>query len=69
MKCPTCGCDKFYVKDIEDEYEIYNFTARNGTAKFDSKLDSTALPEVTKESEAFCDRCAWHGKLQLTGGA
>ena len=67
MKCPTCGCDTFYIKDIDDEYEIYNFTAPNGVVTFDPAIDSSALPEITDESEAFCDRCAWHGKLEITG--
>ena len=62
MKCPTCGCDEFYVKDPDDEYEIYNFTLRNGKIEFDSGLDTSTLPEVTNQSETFCDRCAWHGK-------
>ncbi len=67
MKCPTCGCEKFYVKDADDEYEIYTFTTQGGTVSFDSNLDSDSRPEVTGESETFCDRCAWHGKLQSLG--
>ena len=67
MKCPTCGCDKFYVKDSDDDYEIYTFTIRNGNVSFEPDLDSSTLPELTDESEAFCNRCAWHGKLQIGG--
>ncbi len=66
MKCPTCRCEQFYVKDPDDEYEIYNFTTQNGHIAFDPKLDSSSLPEITNQSETFCDRCAWHGQLKIT---
>ena len=40
MKCPTCGCERFYIKDSDDEYEIYEFTTAKGTIEFDSKEGS-----------------------------
>ena len=64
MKCPTCGCEKFFVKDPDDEYEIYTFTRHAGEVSFEPEVDPSAVPEVTGESETFCDRCAWHGKLK-----
>ena len=67
MKCPTCGCEKFYLKDPDDEYEIYTFTVQDGSVSFDPDQEDSSRPEVTQKSEAFCDRCAWHGKLKSLG--
>ncbi|MDD9300948.1 MAG: hypothetical protein HUK40_00845 [Desulfobacter sp.] len=64
MKCPTCGYDRFYIKDAEDEYEIYEFTAPNGKVVFDETLDTQNIPEIKKEDETYCDKCAWHGKFE-----
>jgi hypothetical protein len=64
MKCPTCGCEKFYIKDADDEYELYEFTALNGKVKFDATLETQNIPEMTAEMETFCDKCAWHGKFE-----
>ena len=64
MKCPTCGCEKFFVKDPDDEYEVYTFTRQDGELAFEPEVDHSVLPEVTGDSETFCDRCAWHGKLK-----
>ncbi|THB80157.1 MAG: hypothetical protein D3926_08615 [Desulfobacteraceae bacterium] len=62
MKCPTCGCERFFVKDADDEYEIYEFTAPGGQVNFDDP-GSEDLAEVTSDTETFCDKCAWHGKF------
>ena len=35
MKCPVCGCIKFYVKDPADEYETYEFECNDGVICFD----------------------------------
>ena len=64
MKCPTCGCERFYVKDVNDEYEIFEFTVSKGQIEFDENLDTQNLPKVTNEIETFCDKCAWHGKFE-----
>jgi hypothetical protein len=64
MKCPTCGCEKFYIKDAEDEYELYEFTASGGKVEFDAALETQDIPELTNEIETFCDKCAWHGKFE-----
>jgi len=61
MKCPTCGSDRFYLKDDEDEYEIYEFTLKGSEVQFDEGLDPGSLPNVTADRETYCDKCAWHG--------
>ena len=63
MKCPTCGSENFYVKDADDEYEIYEFNCSEGAIKFDDDLDKEGVPQIEKETETFCNKCAWHGKF------
>ncbi len=64
MKCPTCGCENFYIKDTDDEYETYEFTAADGKIEFDATLDQQEVPQITKEIETYCNKCAWHGKFE-----
>ena len=64
MKCPVCGCVNFFVKDPEDEYETYEFELQDGNICFDPGDDDSAAPELQDDTEAFCDKCAWHGKLK-----
>lgn len=63
MKCPTCGCEKFYVKDVADEYEIYEFTTSGKDIISDESIDPQEIPKITPKIETFCDRCAWHGEF------
>ena len=64
MKCPTCGCEKFYVKDEDDEYEVYKFTASGGKVAFEEEYDQNQIPNITGKIETFCNKCAWHGKFE-----
>ena len=59
MKCPTCGSVNFYAKDPDDEYEEYRFALRGDEVVPD---DADALA-IIKDTEAYCERCAWHGQL------
>ena len=54
MKCPLCGCKKFYLKDPDDEYETYGFDCESGEACFDPGIDG--------DSHIYCDTCSWNGK-------
>lgn len=63
MKCPTCGCEKFYVKDEDDGYEIYEFSTSGENIVFDEDPAPQETPEITDEIETFCNKCAWHGKF------
>ena len=63
MKCPTCGCEAFYVKDADDEYDIYEFTCSGGQIEFSDTIDTEDTPQIQDETETFCNRCAWHGQF------
>jgi hypothetical protein len=63
MACPFCGCEHFYIKDPEDEYETYEFDLKGNQVVFASGEDETQTPQVAEDTEAYCDNCAWHGKM------
>jgi len=63
MKCPTCGCEKFYIKNQDDEYETYEFSTSGEDIIFDESLDQQELPQITPKIETFCNQCAWHGEF------
>lgn len=62
-KCPSCGCEQFYVKDPEDEYETLGFECRDGQVCFAGDLDGDQCPEVSDNTEVFCNACAWHDQF------
>ena len=62
-KCPVCGCKQFYVKNPEDEYDIYEFECKEGKVCFDTDMDASETPEVNESTETFCNDCAWHDKF------
>lgn len=62
MKCPLCGCQNFFVKNPDDEFETFEFSVASGEVRFDA--DEQGAPEVREATETFCNRCSWHGKLQ-----
>jgi hypothetical protein len=61
MKCPTCGSRQFYAKNPDDEYEEYRFSIQGDKVVPDSNDAETV--RITDHTEAFCERCAWHGRL------
>jgi len=61
VKCPTCGSLQFYAKAPDDEYEEYRFSLQGGNVVLDPA--GAAGPQITDQTEAFCERCAWHGRL------
>jgi hypothetical protein len=63
MKCPVCGCQDFFVKNPEDEFEVYPFDVKDGKVRFDAEVDASQAPAVSERTETFCDKCAWHGPL------
>ena len=64
MKCPLCGCEEFYVKDPDDEYELYEFTCKDGAVVFQEGVDADGAPPVDDATETYCNRCAWHGRKE-----
>jgi len=61
MACPVCKSTHFYVKDPDDAFEIYEFEYIQGGTRFSDPQASDYMPEITDESEIFCQRCSWHG--------
>jgi hypothetical protein len=66
-KCPLCGSQSFYAKDPKDPFEIYEFDLKAGEIVFNAESDESELPEIEGETEAYCNRCAWHDKLETLG--
>jgi hypothetical protein len=64
MRCPVCGCVKFYVKDPVDEYETHGFKCPDGVICFDSHGSDSQPPEMNEETETYCNQCAWHDKFK-----
>ncbi|MBR9979974.1 MAG: hypothetical protein KFF50_03000 [Desulfatitalea sp.] len=62
-KCPQCGCRRFYVKNPDDAYDIYEFECRNGEVCFDEGVDGDSCPEISDGTETFCNKCAWHDQF------
>jgi hypothetical protein len=62
MACPLCGCEHFYVKNPEDEYETFEFDLKAKKIVFTDKDAENQCPEITEDTETCCDNCAWHGK-------
>lgn len=64
MKCPDCGCQSFYIKDPEDQYELFEFKLKEGEI-ISSERETEPNPlEVGDETETYCDKCAWHDKFK-----
>ncbi len=63
-KCPICGCEEFYVKDPEDDYEIYEFRCEDGEICFDPEIDKEKIPDINDKTETHCNRCKWHDKME-----
>lgn len=64
MKCPTCGSKTFYVKDPEDEYTVYVFTCEAGEVCFDPSIGDAAPPELSEDTETYCNQCSWHDSFK-----
>lgn len=59
-KCPVCGCKRFYVKNPDDEYDIYEFECRDGEPCFADDADPASCPPIAGGTETYCHQCAWH---------
>ncbi len=63
MACPICQSKRFYLKDPEDDYEIFEFKCEKGRIQFNDEEDATQAPKLSEDPEIYCQRCAWHGKI------
>jgi len=64
MKCPTCSSEDFYIKDADDEYDLYEFSCNNGKITFEDDIKESDVPQINDSSEVYCNKCVWHGKLE-----
>jgi hypothetical protein len=64
MECPVCGCQEFYIKDPDDEFETYEFSVAEGEVRFSAGAEGKSAEDVQETTPTFCNRCAWHGKLE-----
>lgn len=64
MKCPDCGAQDFYVKDVEDQFNISEFNLQKGTVEYAGEQTEEEQIPVLDNTEIFCDRCAWHDKFK-----
>jgi hypothetical protein len=64
MECPLCGCQDFFIKDPQDEFETYEFSVSGGELRFRADAEGAEVPEVRDATETYCNRCAWHGRYQ-----
>jgi len=64
MKCPLCGCQDFFVKDPDDEFETHGFSVAGGEVHFSADMQDASTAEVMEATETFCNKCSWHGKFQ-----
>ncbi len=62
MPCPMCKSEKFYVKDPEDQYEVYEFTLKNGNPVFEDTKPEF-ISSQGHDYEVYCNTCVWHGKI------
>lgn len=63
MKCPVCGCQEFFVKDPDDEFETHGFSVVSGQVAFEPDGAAAPAPEILEATETYCNTCSWHGKL------
>ncbi len=64
MKCPICGCTNFFVKDPEDQFEIYKFNLNeDGEICFEETINPDSYPQIRPDSSVYCDECAWNGRF------
>jgi hypothetical protein len=63
MACPFCGCEHFYVKNPDDEYDTCEFDFKDGEIVLTREADDFK-PEFTDTTVSYCNNCAWHGKLE-----
>jgi len=63
-KCPYCGSQSFYVKDPQDQYEIFEFDLLDGKVQFrPGEEEASQPPAIGEETETYCGVCSWHGKF------
>ncbi len=62
--CPYCGAKHFYVKDPEDQYNIFNFSLADGAIEYSDTAAGADNIQLSEDTEIFCEKCAWHDKMK-----
>lgn len=65
MQCPDCGCNRFYVKDPDDQYNISEFELVDGRIIYSDEGDGEEPVKVSEDTETYCDQCAWHDRFRV----
>ena len=60
--CPRCGSEHFYLKNPDDEFEIFEFTYQDGEIHFDPDAAPGDELNIDDQTEIYCNKCAWHAK-------
>lgn len=63
MACPICQSNSFYTKNPDDEFDVFEFTCKDGAVTYDEEDAEDEAPPMSKDPEIYCQRCAWHGKI------
>ena len=58
-KCPVCNCKQFYVKNPDDEYDIYEFECSDGEVCFDDDLDDDECPVIKCTQQQVIAGVGW----------
>ncbi len=53
--CPEC---------YDEEYDVYTFTCNDGDISFEDDIDEDDVPQISDSTDAYCNKCAWHGKIE-----
>ena len=61
-KCPACQSETFFLRDPDDEYEIFPFELVGDRIVFREREDPKSPPALKEETRIFCNRCAWNGR-------
>jgi hypothetical protein len=62
MACPKCGCKSFFVKDPNNEQDVFSFDLEAGGVVFSEDVDASQCPEMDEKTKIECSDCSWHGK-------
>jgi DNA-directed RNA polymerase subunit RPC12/RpoP len=65
VKCPDCGAKRFFVKDLEDQFNTSTFNLENGKMEYSDEGTGANHIPVSEDTEIFCERCAWHDTFKI----
>ncbi len=63
MACPICKSNDFYTKNPDDDLDIFEFRYEDGRVHYEDEDAESDAPQMSENSEIYCQRCTWHGKI------